>query len=108
MDVPDTRFVRVETRVAEVEGDVGMTFLADTDLPTVDNHGVLAQIQATDPARAALIQQRLADLVAQTDRVFAWLEASPDNTTLFVEDPISALRKALPALPPGFFESWAG
>lgn len=106
MDVPDVQFVKLHTSIEAVEGPFGMTFLADTEAPTVDSHGVLAQIDATDPTRAAVVQERLAQLVAHTAAVFAWLGASPDNTTLFVNDPVSALRQAVPDLPPDFFDSW--
>ena len=106
MKHPVGRFVKLQMKVAERPGAVRMTFLPATQAPTIDTHGVLADVCKTDPARAKLLEQRLGELVRRNDELFRWLEASPRHTALFVENPVAAMREALPELSPDFFDGW--
>jgi len=45
-------------------------------------------------------------LVAREATVLAWLEASPANTALYLQDPARALHVALGDLAPDFFTGW--
>lgn len=73
---------------------------------TPENHGALAAIHAVAPKRAAMVQDRLKTLIGYNSQFFDWIEKDPANGTLFANDPVAAIRKALPDLPADFFENW--
>ena len=107
-DLPDRRFVRLRLR-EEVHPSATMTVLISDPQapPAIDNNGVLAKIAETDPARATRVQNGLLALIGREAELFAWMESTPENAFTFVEDPIGAIRAAIPDLPADFFAGWA-
>ena len=92
------RFVRL--LVPGEERPVFVTFLPATEPEIAEDHPVLASFAATDPEKAERLRRWMNELIAHNDRFFEWLEASPENSRLFAEDPVAALQKALPDVAP--------
>jgi len=42
-------------------------------------------------------------LISCDEQFFQWLEADAENTILFTDDPVSALKSAFPELPANLF-----
>jgi len=78
------------------------------DHPTPENNGILAQVAQVDPARAQRLAARVQELIARNGAFFAWIEATPEHGALFVNDPVAAIKQALPDLPKDFFDDWGG
>lgn len=106
-EYPQQRFVRLRHGKAE-HTNVTTTFtgVEATAALAVEGHGLLDAIASADPDRAQLVRGRLHQLMTHDHAVMTWLEASPDNVTLFAHDPVAALRQAIPDLPADFFEGW--
>jgi hypothetical protein len=109
MTQPTRRFVKGRHALEGVPVfDMIILGALPNDRPTPENNGVLAQIIQTNPARAQRLTSRLQELVARNDAFFDWIEAKPEHGALFINDPVTAVRQALPDLPPDFFDDWGG
>lgn len=75
--------------------------------PTPANHGALAHLATTDPARAERLTGHHATLMAREAEFFAWLEADAGHTHSFLADPAAALAAALPGLPAALLADFA-
>lgn len=61
-------------------------------LPKAENFGI------TDPDKIEKFNQITKMLISCDEPFFQWLEADAENTILFTDDPVSALKSALPEL----------
>lgn len=106
---PDRRFVRLRLEVEQhPAATVTITAADPGEQPSADDHDILAGIAAADPARAAMVTERIRRLIGREAEFFDWLEKDPRNSALFVRDPAAAIRAALPDLAPDFFAGWDG
>jgi hypothetical protein len=104
---PTTRFARLRHDLPGQQ-HVTTTFLgaSATADAALANNGVIAEIAASDPARAQLVTSRMQQLIAHNDAVMAWIEADPSHAVQFAQDPVAALRQVIPDLPADFFDGW--
>lgn len=68
-------------------------------LPKAENFGI------TDPVKTEKFNQIIKMLISSDEPFFQWLEADAENTILFTEDPVSALKSAFPELSANLFAS---
>jgi hypothetical protein len=109
MTQPTRRFVKGRHALEGVPVfDMILLGALPDDRPTPENNGILAGIAQADPVRAQRLATRLRELIARNDALFAWIEAKPEHGALFINDPVAAVRQALPDLPPDFFDDWGG
>ncbi len=66
-------------------------------LPKAANFGI------TDPDKIEKFNQITQMLITYDEPFFQWLEADAENTILFTDDPISALKSAFPELSVNLF-----
>ncbi|WP_323117739.1 hypothetical protein [Burkholderia alba] len=104
---PSDRFVRLRLPSPD-EHHVTATLVqrpAGADSRTLP-HPLLDQLIQDDPSRGTLIAAQLAELARHENALFAWLELDSENVKLYLDDPIAALRQALPNLADDFFQAW--
>ncbi|HOY18421.1 MAG TPA: hypothetical protein PLC89_14035 [Haliscomenobacter sp.] len=94
------RAVQLQMRLDENQPAFGMNFLSvdPENLPNVDDNAIIAQLATTDPTKAEKVKVVLAQLIANNEPFFQWLETAPEHTILFVKDPVAAIKQALPNL----------
>lgn len=92
------RAVQLQMRLDDDKPAFGMNFLSvdPENVPNVDDNAIIAQLATTDPAKAEKAKAVLAQLIANNEPFFQWLETAPEHTILFVKDPVAALKQALP------------
>ncbi|NDJ57512.1 hypothetical protein GWD52_11005 [Enterobacteriaceae bacterium 4M9] len=74
-----------------------------TPVLSAENHPLINMIAQTDEEAADTVERLIEQMTAYEQRFFAWLRDDANHMTLFMEDPISALRQAIPELPETFF-----
>jgi len=63
---------------------------------TAGANGIIEDIRGSDPEKATKLKALLKTLETNQFRFFDWMEQSPANTKLFLENPLEALKQALP------------
>jgi hypothetical protein len=61
-------------------------------IPKAEDFGI------TDPDKIEKFNKLAELLISHDEIIFQWLEADAKNTILFAEDPVSALKRALPEI----------
>ncbi|GGB96409.1 hypothetical protein [Dyadobacter sediminis] len=72
-----------------------------------DSHPAVAKLAEQSTGAADQAKYVLEQLIARDEDFTRWLESSPENSILFVNDPVSAIRQALPDLPANLYEQWS-
>jgi len=72
--------------------EVNITFMSmdEENIPTSDDYGI------KDAVKAEKLNNALNYLAECNETVFQWLEADPKNAILFANDPLKALKSAVP------------
>ncbi|WP_221392714.1 hypothetical protein [Dyadobacter sp. NIV53] len=76
----------------------------ETSLPGLNTHPVLTMMTKTNSEGATQAKQWMEQLIARNQDFITWLESSPENSILFIKDPVAAIHKALPDLPQSFYD----
>ncbi|GAB4189002.1 MAG: hypothetical protein Tsb002_15710 [Wenzhouxiangellaceae bacterium] len=96
-DYPEADFVRVKLG-ADNGHEYSVTFTVGDDTPVADN-AIIRHVEEQAPDQAEQLKKLLTYLKSHEERFFDWLKQSPANGQLFAEQPLQALRQALPQAP---------
>ena len=108
MKFPDKRSVTLKKSKSEnFEVDVTILKAEPGNVLGHDNHGIIDKVHETDPKKAKKLTELMNKLISKDDIFFKWLEADPENTMLFVNDPVAAINAAIKDLPLTLFEEIA-
>lgn len=71
------------------------------------NHPLIGKLAETDAAAASTVERLIQAMTANEQRFFAWLGGDASRMEYFMEDPVGALKQAIPDLPQTFFDELA-
>jgi len=81
------------THVGSGVQEVNLTFISMSTqkTPTAEDYGI------TNSAKATKLNNTLSQLASVNESFFQWLEADSKNAILFANDPLKAIKTAIPA-----------
>lgn len=105
MTVQQSHFVKYRLKDDSM-GEHYVTFSsrAPRAFVTKENHPLIRKIAETDSATAEKVERLIQEMIANEQLFFSWLGGDASRMESFMEDPIGALKQALPDLPEAFFD----
>lgn len=105
MITDSTHFVRYRLKDTHLKAQY-ITFRSRAPKSGVvaQEHPVIQQLAEIDAKAANNAEQLIKELLTHEKAFFAWLGANGAHMEQFMNDPISALKQAIPDLPDSFFD----
>jgi len=103
MENNKNRFVKLKTGLPESE-EFDITFLEATKRETASENEIIKKITETDSEKAEKLKLLFEELLKSNSQFFDWIEATSENSTLFMKDPFTAIKRALPSIPTELFD----
>ena len=93
---PSQRFVKLQ-----YDTNHTITFIVtdENDKSEPEDNGIIQHLTENMPEKKVAALDLLTFLKANEDKFFTWLEASPENSHLFAENPMRALTTVFPDMP---------
>lgn len=93
---PSQRFVKLQY---DTNHTITFTVSDENDKSAPEDSGIIQYIAENVPEKKAAALDLLTFLKANEDEFFTWLEASPEKSYLFAENPMKALATVFPDMP---------
>ncbi|CAH1044977.1 hypothetical protein [Halomonas sp. TD01] len=104
MATDSTHFVKYRLKSPNLkEQYITFSSRAPMTLQIGRDHPLVQKLAETDSKAASNVEQLIQELLTHEKRFFAWLGASESHMEQFMNDPVSALKLAIPDLPDSFF-----